>query len=321
MASEEEELEWIEQPGGWEGDNNENQDENENANDNGNANGNVDESDDDDEEQYNGGFDLFADKNSESIFPFEVALPGHGGNKKRTIKLKLEGFHLESDESAQSTGVTLWNAAPRLARYLCAEEDEGTVAEELIRGKSILELGAGLGLCGMIGHHLGAKNVVLTDADTITLQRMRTNLEKNCPTAKDDGDDINSISCRQLIWNNRSQMEGCGNFDTILGADVIYTVESLDPLFDTVAYFLGNNNEHESGVESDSLSPEKERKEGRKAFVLSRYTKYGNISDETVLDAARARNLLWITPSEGIFVFRRGSFTNPSNNNNNKSEA
>ena len=131
MASEEQELEWIEQPGGWEGDS-ENQDKT------GNDNGNVDESDDDEEQRY-GGFDLFADKNSESSFPFEMALFGGGGNNKGTLKLKLEGFHLQSDESAQSTGVTLWNAAPRLARYLCS--DEGTVADEFIRGKSILELG------------------------------------------------------------------------------------------------------------------------------------------------------------------------------------
>jgi 16S rRNA G966 N2-methylase RsmD len=302
MASEEQELEWIEQPGGWEGDN-ENQDETGNANDNGNRNGNGnDDKSDDDEEQYYGGFDLFADKNSESTFPFEMALAG-GDNK--TLKLKLEGFTLDSDESAQSTGVTLWNAAPRLARYLCSEEK---VAEELIRGKSVLELGAGLGLCGMVAHHLGAKTVVLTDADTITLQQMRTNLEKNCG----DDNDNNFISCRQLIWNNRSQMEDCGNFDTVLGADVIYTVESLDPLFDTVAFFLGNNNKSETDFEVES-APEDGKEERSRSFVLSRYTKYGNISDETVLDAARARNLVWTRPSEGIFVFRQGSFTNDNN--------
>ncbi len=85
-------------------------------------------------------------------------------------------------------------------------------------------------------------------------------------------------------------MEECGVFDTILGADVIYTIESLDPLFDTVAYFLGKDGET-----------------AKRRFVLSRYTKYGNIQDETVLDAARTRNLVWTRPSEGIFVFRLGN--------------
>lgn len=186
----------------------------------------------------------------------------------------------------------LFQAAPRLACYI----SEPTATKELIRNKSVLELGAGLGLCGMVSHHLGAKKVVLTDADTITLQQMRQNLEANCP-----GDTTeHSITCRQLIWNNRSQMKDCGTFDTVLGADVIYTIESLDPLFDTVAYFLGNGTQGETEIETES----------RRSFVLSRYTKYGNISDETVLDAARARNLVWNRPSEGIFVFRQGAFTN-----------
>lgn len=279
MASEKQELDWIEQPDGWEGDEN----ENENNNDNGESDG------DGDDELGFVGFDLFADQNAELTFPFDVTLSGD-----QTVRLRLEGFTLGSDETAQSTGVTLWQAAPRLARYIAEE----TAAEELVRGKSILELGAGLGLCGMVAHHLGAENVVLTDADTITLQRMRTNLEKNCPREDKSTKDDNSISCRQLIWNNVSQMEDCGQFDTVLGADVIYTIESLDPLFDTVAFFLGNETDAES----------KGREKGRRSFVLSRYTKYGSISDETVLDAARARNLEWTRPSEGIFVFRRCTF-------------
>ena len=272
MASKEQELEWIEQPGGWEGDN-ENQDEAEpkksienlNDNDNDNEVGN-------DEEGF-GGFDLFSEKDPELTFPFEVPLAGG-----KTVKLRLEGFTLDSDETAQSTGVTLWQAAPRLARYLSTNTD-------LVVGKRVLELGAGLGLCGMVAHHLGAETVVLTDADTITLQKMRSNLETNCARSNA----TQSIGCRQLIWNNISQMEGCGAFDTILGADVIYTIESLDPLFDTVAFFL----------QEGALG-------GTRSFVLSRYTKYGNISDETVLDAARARNLVYTRPSEGIFVFRQG---------------
>ena len=258
MASKEQELEWIEQPGGWEGDS---ETQNENCIESGN-----DENDDDGEEGFTG-FDLFGEINPELTFPFDIPL-----SEDKTIKLRLEGFTLDSDETAQSTGVTLWQAAPRLARHLIQ-------APQLVARKRVLELGAGLGLCGMVAHHLGANSVVLTDADTITLERMRSNLEKNCNNSSKY-----SIGCRQLIWNNVSQMEDCGTFDTLLGADVIYTIESLDPLFDTVTYFL-------------------QRQVGA-SFVLSRYTKYGAISDETVLDVARARNLVWKRPSDGIFVFR-----------------
>jgi hypothetical protein len=103
MASEEEEVEWIEQPGGWEGDH-ESQD-NETGNDVDNNDNNDDRSDesDDDEQGGFGAFDLFANNNPELTFPFDVPL-GEG----KTAKLKLEGFTLDSDETAQSTGVTLW---------------------------------------------------------------------------------------------------------------------------------------------------------------------------------------------------------------------
>lgn len=262
MASKEQELEWIEQPGGWEGDS-----ETPNEKCNGNA---YDDNNNGNDGEEGFGFDLFGETNPELTFPFDIPL------QDKFVKLRLEGFTLDSDETAQSTGVTLWQAAPRLANFLIK-------SPELVADKRILELGAGLGLCGMVAHHLGANSVVLTDADTITLERMRSNLDTNCPNHNSSKQ---SIGCRQLIWNNLSQMEECGTFDTLLGADVIYTIESLDPLFDTVAYFL----QQQAGA----------------CFVLSRFTKYGAISDETVLDAAKSRNLVWKRPSEGIFVFRLG---------------
>ena len=37
------------------------------------------------------------------------------------------------------------------------------IQSSVVTGKAVLELGAGLGLCGMVAHHLGAKLVDLTD--------------------------------------------------------------------------------------------------------------------------------------------------------------
>jgi len=283
-----EEQEWIEQPGGWDGDQVETLDgtirvekiENNDTDTN---------ADDDDDYQNPPGFDLFGNDTSEDTFPFHVSLPDG-----TSVHLELEGFRLDTDEAAQSTGVTLWKAAPRLAEYLVAER------QSLVVEKSVLELGAGLGLCGMVAHHLGATRVLLTDADTITLQRMRANLETNCPNNNREADgnengkgdcSVKTIAVQQLIWNNIDQMERCGTFDTILGADVIYAISSLAPLFDTVAFLLGKDD--------GDASPQRDR-----TFVLSRYCKWGNISDETVLEAASARNLTWTHPSEGIYVFR-----------------
>lgn len=243
-----EEQEWIEQPGGWGKDPRDEQS-------GGGTNHPTNNKEEEDEE--GGFFDLFADENPQSNFSYNV-------NGKR---IQLEGFTVASDEAAQSTGVTLWEAAPRLANY---------IQSSMVTGKAVLELGAGLGLCGMVAHHLGAKSVDLTDADTITLQRLRHNVSKNC--------DSTTVRCRQLIWNNLDQMKTFGTFDILLGADVIYTIESLDPLFDTVTYFL--------------------QQTPTACFILSRFTKWGNIQDETVLDAAQSRNLVWTHPSEGIYIFQ-----------------
>jgi len=112
-------------------------------------------------------------------------------------------------------------------------------------------------------------------------QRLRHNVIKNCGSST-----TTTVRCRQLIWNNLEQMKTFGPFDILLGADVIYTIESLDPLFDTVTYFLQQQTPNTA------------------CFILSRFTKWGNIQDETVLDAAQSRNLVWTHPSEGIYIFR-----------------
>jgi predicted nicotinamide N-methyase/ribosomal protein L12E/L44/L45/RPP1/RPP2 len=332
------------------------------------------DSDNDDDESSP--FDLFANVDKSLKFPFDVltktttmttttATKKVISNKKR---LYLSGYKLDSDETAQSTGVTLWDAAPRLANYIMnhdnndnnhehneqdEEQDEGKKEENenrnrnmnmLITGKRVLELGSGLGLCGIVAYHIGANYVMMTDADTITLEKMRYNVTQNCsPTTSTDTTTDTSdtttdttdtttdttdtscgesgiatssrtsrtsrtIDCKQLIWNEQLEIfhQKYGNWDTILGADVIYTRESLEPLFDTVVFFLlqhqlenknqnENNNNNNNKLSSSSVV-------GR--FILSRYNKWGDISDETVLDAAKARNLIWTKPSEGIFVFQ-----------------
>ncbi|OEU06206.1 hypothetical protein FRACYDRAFT_255678 [Fragilariopsis cylindrus CCMP1102] len=305
------------------------------------------EDNDNDEDESSSPFDLFANVDKSLKFPFDVltktttmttttATKKVISNKKR---LYLSGYKLDSDETAQSTGVTLWDAAPRLANYIMNhdnnnnehnehnhehehEQDEGKVKEEnenenrnmnmLITGKRVLELGSGLGLCGIVAYHIGAKYVMMTDADTITLEKMRFNVTQNCSstfTSTDTESGIatssgssrtsSSIDCKQLIWNEQLEIfhQKYGNWDTILGADVIYTRESLEPLFDTVLFFLLQHqleNENKDKLPSSVV--------GR--FILSRYNKWGDISDETVLDAAKARNLIWTKPSEGIFIFQ-----------------
>jgi hypothetical protein len=332
-AEVEAEKEWIEAPGGW-GGNPSSAEEDTNDDDDGDNN---DDDNDGDNDEESSPFDLFANVDKSLKFPFDVVTTTmtmtttttttKDKTKTKTNIVKriyLSGYKLDSDETAQSTGVTLWDAAPRLAKYIMNHEhelltnlnnDNNNEEEEsnsmIITGKRILELGSGLGLCGIVAYHLGAKHVMMTDADTITLEKMRLNVKQNCSCdndttdttdTSDTSDTARSIDCKQLIWNEQLETfhNKYGNWDTILGADVIYTRESLEPLFDTVLFFLQQNQLLQKN--SNNKPSSSSSSVGR--FILSRYNKWGDISDETVLDAAKARNFIWTKPSEGIFVFQ-----------------
>lgn len=151
------------------------------------SNANATQDDDEDEEDY-GGIDLFADTCSE----FKVTF-----NKDITVKLK--GVHAKYPMFLQSTGLTLWKSSEILCSYLCENPS-------IITGKKVIELGAGLGLAGIVAHKLGAQKVILTDGDTDTLENMRDNVSSN--SRKNDIGDENdstiatqeSILCKQLRW-------------------------------------------------------------------------------------------------------------------------
>jgi len=248
------EQEWIEAPDGW---------------------GPEEEHQEDDDDNGGGTLDLFGTTDPHQFFTCSVKM-----NDTTTKTIRLNGFKLDSDETDHSTGVTLWQAAPRLADYLQANA-------VVCKDKTVLELGAGLGLCGITASCMGAKSVIMTDGDTHTLKGMRENVSHNCGDGGDAKTENDRILCRQLIWGSphmeKFLLEN-GKFDTILGADVIYTIDSIEPLFDTVACLL---------------------KEPHGQFILSRYSKWHNVDDAVIIEVAKERGLDCTRPSEGIFIFHR----------------
>ena len=79
------------------------------------------------------------------------------------INLDIKGFADDSEQIWNSTGLALWRSSRHLCQYLVSEE-----CKILIDAKSVLELGSGLGRCGLLAHHLTNDNAttVLTDGDT-----------------------------------------------------------------------------------------------------------------------------------------------------------
>ena len=53
----------------------------------------------------------------------------------------------------------VWDSCPLVCEYLCDEEN----VDALVRGRRVVELGAGTGMPGLVCSKLGAASVTLTD--------------------------------------------------------------------------------------------------------------------------------------------------------------
>lgn len=100
-------------------------------------------------------------------------------------------------------GLILWEAAFALADALVPRRDT-------IAGKTVLELGAGLGLPGIVAGQLGAQ-VVQTDCDPLALQVSRRNAELNGLAAR-----MAHEVADWRAWTDPHQ------YDVVIGADICY---------------------------------------------------------------------------------------------------
>lgn len=95
----------------------------------------------------------------------------------------------------------LWPSSVALAIFLADHP-------ELVKGKSVLELGAGLGLPSLVASHLGA-NVLATDYHPDVEEYFL----RNCRHS--------SITCRYLRMNWREEVIA-EKYDVVIGSDVLY---------------------------------------------------------------------------------------------------
>ena len=127
----------------------------------------------------------------------------------------LERRHLIS--GSQTTGFRTWEAALYLGSYLLTSE-----GSSLIRGKSVIELGAGTGFLSILcAKHLEAKHVTATDGDEGVVEALKENLFLN------DLDDEQKVLTSVLRWGRGLKgtwvEEDCeaSPYDVVVGADIV----------------------------------------------------------------------------------------------------
>lgn len=168
---------------------------------------------------------------------------------------------LPSAEEDTSVGLHLWQGSFICARALL----EHTVR---IEGATVLELGAGVGLCGFLAAELGAKQVILTDCDFGSLKNLlRSGLNRcNCPRGLGPaswGTLSDQLCIKRHLWENDlsrspgrtparhwSNVVGNGDwgpegmppelqdddvFEVVIGSDVLYFQPQVAALLATLA--------------------------------------------------------------------------------------
>lgn len=141
-----------------------------------------------------------------------------------------EQGELCSSEPLDTSGLDLWGPASRL---LCKEFERNN--GEIVRGRSVLDLGCGLGLTGIVAAKFGATRVCLSDFELLTLELTRINIERN---------NVTVCSTQRLAWardgQGQSPLSGAP-FDVVIGSDVLYATSMAEPLLDTAARNMSRN--------------------------------------------------------------------------------
>ena len=160
---------------------------------------------------------------------------------KQLRKLVISTLLEEDDlaplfDGSRWAGTRLWAAAVRAVQYingrLQGTEDRLIQTKEKDKAISLLELGCGLGVPGMIFHLLGC-NVVLTDQIEI-LSQLEKNVLDNFPNAEEEKDEAKqSIIAKPLSWSRtdvNSLLDDLGKSDT--GFDIVVNCDCVyEPLY------------------------------------------------------------------------------------------
>jgi len=130
--------------------------------------------------------------------------------RRLELKLTFEPSNLEPLFSGACwAGTVVWPAALLLAEELRKRR------AELVVGKTVVELGAGVGVPGMAARHLGARSVLLTEQPPLP-DLLKSNSEVNFPAPEA------VLKVESLDWADESLEKGRTKFDLILVSDCVY---------------------------------------------------------------------------------------------------
>ncbi|XP_015874557.2 uncharacterized protein LOC107411479 [Ziziphus jujuba] len=175
-----------------------------------------------------------------------------------SMNLEVMGHELQfsQDPNSKHLGTTVWDASLVFAKFLEKNCRRGRFSPSKLKGKRVIELGAGCGVAGF-GMALLGCDVVATDQKEV-LPLLRRNVERNTSRIvqmNPGSDTFGSIQVAELNWGNEDHIRAVGPpFDYIIGTDVVYAENLLEPLLQTIFALSGPKTTIVLGYEIRSTS-------------------------------------------------------------------
>ncbi|KAM9305271.1 protein N-lysine methyltransferase METTL21A [Gastrophryne carolinensis] len=146
-------------------------------------------------------------------------------NASATYTFANHTIQIKQDWKELGVAAVVWDAAVVLCMYL---EAGGINLQE----RSVIELGAGTGLVGIVAALLGGE-VTITDRE-VALNFLKANVQDNLPE-----EILRRVSVKALTWGRG--LEDFSAYDVIVGADIIYLEETFQDLFKTLLHLSTEN--------------------------------------------------------------------------------
>ncbi|KAI0473211.1 FAM86A [Xylariaceae sp. FL0804] len=127
-----------------------------------------------------------------------------------------------------TTGLRTWEAALHLGQFLCT-------SSELIRGKRVLELGAGTGYLSILcARYLGAAQVIASDGSDDVVANLPENFYLNGLQGESKISPMDVKWGHALVGTEEQHWNGAKPIDVVIGADVTYDQRAIPPLIATL---------------------------------------------------------------------------------------
>ena len=136
-----------------------------------------------------------------------------------------------------STGAAIWNGANVATWYL-----EHELGPQSVQGKSVLELGAGVGFTSLVASSLGAAEVVITDGNEDVLKLAEQNIALNLAAPEKES----GVRTARLRWNTEDEKSllraSSGQpWDFVFASDVTYRKAGWADLVACISHLTGPN--------------------------------------------------------------------------------